>query len=200
MGGRYGAAGVSSSVRSVISPNRSCRISPWPRVVGFWAVAFDRGGGRGGISSRAHSLRALVEDDRCMIVPTFGGLVHAWAGSLLACSGEGGRDGGARPGRSRSRSVRVALRRFGFSRSRLHRTSNSASVAASAGLITIASVSSAMASEIFCGGCFTVKPIYTRLVGLVGDGYRCCGLVLLECSVIRWYRFSVAPVYLLASV
>jgi len=83
-----------------------------------------------------------------MIVPTFSGLVRALAGSLLARSVGGSR--AVATGRSGRTPIVRVLVRFGSSKSRLHRTSNSASVAASAGLTKDASVSSAMASEIFC--------------------------------------------------
>jgi len=63
-GGRNGSAGVSSSIRSVMSPNRFSKISPVPRTGGFRVVVLGGGGGRGGSASRPASLRALVAEDR----------------------------------------------------------------------------------------------------------------------------------------
>jgi len=82
--------------------------------------------------SRACSLRAFIADDRWIVVPTFGGLVPVVV--LPAGFSGGGRPaGGAGPGRSCS-CIGVALARRGCPRSRVHKTLNSSSVAASAGL------------------------------------------------------------------
>jgi len=133
------------------------------------------------------------------MVPTFGGLVRVRAAALATCPVAGSRTASdARSGRPRSRSVRIAPRRLGSVMTRLHRSSNSSSVAASTGFMNVASVSSAMASESFCGNCPFI-PVLRVLAGMARC-CRCCDLVLLERSVIREHRLSVVLVHLRVSV
>jgi len=148
IGGVSRRAGASSSARSERSPNRLRRVLSCILAGVCLSVRF-RGGGRGGTCSRACSFRSLVADDRWMTVPTFGTLVRALAPASVirpvveAVVGRPGV-GSVRP---RSRRVRMAPRFLGSLRVWFQRTSNSSSVAASAGLMRGASVSSAMASE-----------------------------------------------------
>jgi len=201
VGGALDWAGASSSVRSARSPNKRCRTFSWSLVVGRWVVAFRRCGGRGGTMSRPCSLRALVADDRWMIVPTFGTLVRAMAFGLVVRP-VGLTIGGARSVWPRFRIVRVTLGRLGSARTWAQRSSNSSSVAASTGFLSIASVPSAMASGVFCACSLTATPLYPpwrhSMVGVVWV-YGCWYPFVLECSIIRRHCFSVDLVYPLAS-